>query len=149
MADLKDILSGTLGTLADKARDFAGSENVKNAVGRIRETAESSGVAGVYAQGAEPVHALDGVSVSIDEGEFVAIMGASGSGKSTMLNILGCLDTPTSGTYLLDGVEVAGRSRKELAHRGHPRHAGRDRCAEGHGGQRERRSGHRGGDRGL
>ena len=53
MADLKDILSGTLGTLADKARDFAGSENVKNAVGRIRETAESSGVAGVYAQGAE------------------------------------------------------------------------------------------------
>ena len=70
----------------------------------------------IYAQGAEPVHALDGVSVSIDEGEFVAIMGASGSGKSTMLNILGCLDTPTSGTYLLDGVEVAGRSRKELAH---------------------------------
>ena len=70
----------------------------------------------IYAQGAEPVHALDGVSVSIDEGEFVAIMGASGSGKSTMLNVLGCLDTPTSGTYLLDGVEVAGRSRKELAH---------------------------------
>ena len=70
----------------------------------------------IYAQGSEPVHALDGVSVSIDEGEFVAIMGASGSGKSTMLNILGCLDTPTSGTYLLDGVEVAGRSRKELAH---------------------------------
>ncbi|MBR4522994.1 MAG: ABC transporter ATP-binding protein [Kiritimatiellae bacterium] len=70
----------------------------------------------IYAQSAEPVHALDGVSVSIDKGEFVAIMGASGSGKSTMLNILGCLDTPTSGTYLLDGVEVAGRSRKELAH---------------------------------
>lgn len=68
-----------------------------------------------YAVGDEPVHALDGVSVSIDNGEFVAIMGASGSGKSTMLNILGCLDTPTSGSYLLDGIEVARRSRKELA----------------------------------
>ena len=70
----------------------------------------------IYAQGEEPVRALDGVSLSIDEGDFVAIMGASGSGKSTMLNILGCLDTPTQGTYLLDGVEVAGRSRTELAH---------------------------------
>ena len=69
----------------------------------------------IYAQGEEPVHALDGVSIDIDEGEFVAIMGASGSGKSTMLNILGCLDTPTSGSYMLDGLEVAARSRKELA----------------------------------
>ena len=69
-----------------------------------------------YAIGDEPVHALDGVSLSIDAGEFVAIMGASGSGKSTMLNILGCLDTPTSGSYLLDGLEVARRSRTELAH---------------------------------
>ena len=69
----------------------------------------------IYAQGEEPVHALDGVSVSVDEGEFVAIMGASGSGKSTMLNILGCVDTPTSGSYLLDGIEVARRTRRELA----------------------------------
>ena len=69
----------------------------------------------IYAQGEEPVHALDGVSIDIDEGEFVAIMGASGSGKSTMLNILGCLDTPTSGSYRLDGLEVAKRTRKELA----------------------------------
>lgn len=69
----------------------------------------------IYAQGDEPVNALDGVSLSIDEGDFVAIMGASGSGKSTMLNILGCLDTPTSGSYLLDGIEVAARSRKDLA----------------------------------
>ncbi|MBS7286132.1 MAG: ABC transporter ATP-binding protein [Kiritimatiellae bacterium] len=69
-----------------------------------------------YAIGDEPVHALDGVSLSIDPGEFVAIMGASGSGKSTMLNILGCLDVPTSGSYLLDGIEVARRSRTELAH---------------------------------
>ena len=70
----------------------------------------------VYAQGDEPVNALDGVSLTVDEGEFVAIMGASGSGKSTMLNILGCLDTPTSGSYLLDGLEVARRTRTELAH---------------------------------
>jgi len=69
----------------------------------------------IYAQGEEPVHALDGVSLDIDEGEFVAIMGASGSGKSTLLNILGCLDTPTEGSYLLDGLEVARRSRRELA----------------------------------
>jgi putative ABC transport system ATP-binding protein len=69
----------------------------------------------IYAQGDEPVHALDGVSVSIDDGEFVAIMGSSGSGKSTLLNVLGCLDTPTKGSYILDGVEVAKRTRKELA----------------------------------
>ena len=70
----------------------------------------------IYALGGEPVHALDGVSLSVDEGEFVAIMGSSGSGKSTMLNILGCLDVPTRGTYLLDGIEVSARSATELAH---------------------------------
>ena len=70
----------------------------------------------VYAIGDEPVHALDGISLSVDEGEFVAMMGSSGSGKSTMLNILGCLDVPTSGSYLLDGVEVASRGATELAH---------------------------------
>ncbi len=69
----------------------------------------------IYNVGGEPVAALDGVSLSIDSGEFVAIMGSSGSGKSTMLNILGCLDAPTSGSYLLDGIEVAARSRRELA----------------------------------
>ena len=69
----------------------------------------------IYALGEEPVHALDGVSLSIETGEFVAIMGASGSGKSTLLNILGCLDTPTKGSYRLDGIEVASRSRAELA----------------------------------
>ena len=69
----------------------------------------------IYAVGGEPVHALDGVSLSVDEGEFVAIMGSSGSGKSTMLNILGCLDVPTRGSYLLDGTEVAARTRAELA----------------------------------
>ncbi len=68
-----------------------------------------------YVIGEEPVHALDGVSLAVDEGEFLAIMGSSGSGKSTMLNILGCLDTPTTGSYLLDGTEVAARTPSELA----------------------------------
>lgn len=70
----------------------------------------------IYSLGEESVAALAGVSLSIDNGEFVAIMGASGSGKSTMLNILGCLDVPTSGSYMLDGLEVARRSATELAH---------------------------------
>jgi putative ABC transport system ATP-binding protein len=61
------------------------------------------------------VHALRGVDLKISQGEFVAIMGASGSGKSTMLNIIGCLDRPTEGTYLLDGVNVAGMSKNERA----------------------------------
>ena len=65
--------------------------------------------------GDETVHALRGISFSIDAGEFVSIMGTSGSGKSTLLNILGCLDTPTSGDYIIDGVNVASLSRNELA----------------------------------
>ena len=68
-----------------------------------------------YHVGEGVVNALNGVSLQIDYGEFVAIMGHSGSGKSTLLNILGCLDTPSSGSYLLDGREVAGMSRNELA----------------------------------
>ena len=69
----------------------------------------------VFQVGVEQVHALKGVSFSINKGEFVSIMGSSGSGKSTLLNILGCLDTPTSGEYLIDGVSVRERSKNELA----------------------------------
>ena len=65
--------------------------------------------------GNETVHALKGISFSINEGEFVTIMGSSGSGKSTLLNILGCLDQPTSGTYEIDGLAVKNLSKNELA----------------------------------
>ena len=69
----------------------------------------------IYNPGEKEVRALDGISVTIDHGEFVAIVGHSGSGKSTFMNMLGCLDTPTSGDYYLDGVNVAGMTDDELS----------------------------------
>ena len=70
----------------------------------------------IYNEGKESeVRALDGVSLTIDRGEFVAIVGQSGSGKSTMMNVLGCLDIPTYGTYLLEGTEVTDRNDRQLA----------------------------------
>jgi putative ABC transport system ATP-binding protein len=68
-----------------------------------------------YTTGTVKVNALVKASLSIDKGEFIAIMGASGSGKSTFMNILGCLDSPTSGTYLMEGKDVLTRSKNELA----------------------------------
>lgn len=69
-----------------------------------------------YDLGEVQVHALRGISFTIGTGEFVAVMGASGSGKSTLMNILGCLDKPTRGRYFLDGIDVSGMSKTDLAH---------------------------------
>ena len=69
-----------------------------------------------YVMGTEEIHALRGVSISIEKGEYVAIMGPSGSGKSTLMNLIGCLDTPSKGSYLLNGKQVSQMNDNELAH---------------------------------
>ena len=69
----------------------------------------------IYSSGEVQVHAVRGISLEIQRGEFMAIMGASGSGKSTLMNLLGCLDRPTRGQYLLDGIDVSGLDRNQLA----------------------------------
>src|SRR5207302_10921048 len=91
-------------TEVNKADELAG-----NAVIRVEDVHK------YYELGETRVHALRGVSVKIQRGEFVAIMGASGSGKSTFMNLLGCLDRPSSGRYWLDGQDVARLSRDQLA----------------------------------
>ena len=76
---------------------------------------ELRAVTRTYGTGQAAVHALRGVSLRIDGGDFVAVMGPSGSGKSTCMNIVGCLDTPTTGSYLFEGIDVGGLSRQQRA----------------------------------
>jgi putative ABC transport system ATP-binding protein len=76
---------------------------------------ETSKLQKIYLLGDSEVHALDNVSIIIQPGEFVAVMGPSGSGKSTFMNVIGCLDEPTSGQYLLDGIDVSKMDRDKLA----------------------------------
>jgi len=76
---------------------------------------ETRGLNKIYDLGESKVHALDDVNIGIAHGEFVAVMGPSGSGKSTFMNVIGCLDEPTSGQYLLEGEDIRGLSRDQLA----------------------------------
>jgi putative ABC transport system ATP-binding protein len=82
----------------------------------MSEVIRVEGIHKTYRMGDVDVHALRGVNLTIDAGEFVAIMGASGSGKSTFMNIIGCLDHPTTGKYFLEGQEVGSLSRDHWAH---------------------------------
>ena len=75
----------------------------------------TAGLTKIYATGKSEVHALAGIDFSVEQGEMIAIMGASGSGKSTLMNIIGCLDYPTSGAYHLDGIRVDGLNKNQLA----------------------------------
>ena len=85
------------------------NQDLKSAVLKLRDVVKT------YEMGNEQIHALSGVSLDIGENEYVAIMGPSGSGKSTLMNIIGCLDVPTSGSYSLGGEAVANKDESDLA----------------------------------
>ena len=101
--------------LRDFLSKFESVENVFKKSVMNNNIIEIKGLRKDYHIGEVTVHALRGVDLNIHEGEFVAIMGASGSGKSTMLNILGCLDKPTAGDYFLDGINVKSMNKDEVA----------------------------------
>lgn len=84
----------------------------KNCMNTLIETHD---ISKIYRMGTETIHALKSVSIKISKGEYVAFMGPSGSGKSTFMNIIGCLDTPTGGTYILNGNDVSNMTDNELA----------------------------------
>ncbi len=91
-------------------------ERLAAATTLIRPTVQLENVTKVYGMGETTVHALAGVNLTVEQGDYCAIMGASGSGKSTAMNVIGCLDRPTSGRYYLDGQDVAQMDDDALAH---------------------------------
>ncbi len=103
--------------VADEERSAASSTKARTSAGGAgsRAVIHLSHIHKTYTMGDVEVHALRGISLTIHAGEFVAIMGASGSGKSTTMNIIGCLDRPTRGKYILDGSDVSELSKDERA----------------------------------
>jgi putative ABC transport system ATP-binding protein len=101
--------------LITESREFQANAVMPQLHSEARPLIQLDQIHKTYTMGDVEVRALRGISLTIREGDFVAIMGASGSGKSTVMNIIGCLDRPTRGTYILDGQDVSGLSRDERA----------------------------------
>ncbi len=113
---LTEVTEGDLKPgVSDRERGERAQRTQEGAHGRAEPLVVARDLTKTYVLGDTELHALDGVTLTVQPGEFVAIMGASGSGKSTLMNVLGCLDRPTSGSYFLDGHEVSRLSRGQLA----------------------------------
>ena len=102
-------------TLEIRPQEFEAHAGLPAQAEEARPVIQLDQIHKTYTMGDVEVHALRGISLTIREGEFVAIMGTSGSGKSTTMNIIGCLDRPTKGKYILDGEDVSGMSKDERA----------------------------------